>query len=87
MAIGEWLELITAFLILFCILWWIEIGLKKLVYMLQGKCPKRRICTNSQCKIGSWCTKYQRHADIYKNTMEVMREAHIREKHQSGNKE
>lgn len=80
MLIGEWLELATAFLVLFCIIWWIVIGLKKLIYMFQGKCPKGRICKNSRCKIGAWCIKYQRHADAYKNAMESIRESRIKDK-------
>lgn len=87
MVIGGLFELAAVFMVLFCIAWWIAIGLKKLVYMFQGKCPKGRICKDSQCKIGSWCIKYQRHSDVYKNAMESMREAHIRDKHRHGNKE
>lgn len=87
MAISEWFELAVVFLVLFCIFWWIEIGIKKLIYIFQRKCPKGRICKDSQCKIGIWCIKYQRHADVYKNAMESMREARMREKNEHGNKE
>ena len=87
MRISDWFEPAVVLLILFCIFWWIWIGLKKLVYMFQGKCPKGRICMNPQCKVRSWCTKYQRHADVYKSVMESIREANINERRKQGNKE
>lgn len=83
MGFGEWCGAATVLLVILCIFWWIVIWLKMLVYMLQGRCPKGRVCTDSQCKLGAWCKKYQRHDDI----LESMMELRIKEENRHNDKE
>ena len=76
----EWLNQVEVGIFLAIILGWVCIGIQKLRNVLKGRCPKGRICENSDCAIGAWCEKLQRHENAFKNALELIREAEREEK-------
>ena len=77
---NEWIEFLMILLILGCAISWAIIGIGILICRMKGKCPKARICKDSKCRWGIWCTKHQRYADKEKYLFEQLREYTINAK-------
>lgn len=74
---------LTGFLMLLviigCAVGWIIIGIGILKCRIEGRCPKGRICKNSECRWCAWCEKHQRYSNKFKYLYEVLRETKKRE--------
>ena len=70
----KWIEFLMILLIFGCIIDWVIIGIGILKCRMKKKCPKARICKDSKCQWGIWCTKHQRYADKEKYLFEQLRE-------------
>lgn len=77
---NELTEFLMFLFIISCIVGWIIIGIGILKCRIEGRCPKSRICKNSECQWGAWCEKHRRYYDKFKYISEIMREAKKREK-------
>ena len=73
-------EFLMLLFIISCAVGWIIIGIGILKCRIEGRCPKGRICKNSECRWGTWCEKHQRYADNYKYLAELLRELKEKEK-------
>lgn len=67
-------EFLMFLLIIGSIVGWIIIGIGILKYRIEGRCPKGRMCKNSECRWSAWCEKHQRYSDKYKYLSEKLRE-------------
>lgn len=72
--VDELLVFLMILLIIGCAIGWIFIGIRILKCRIDGRCPKGRICKNSECRWGTWCEKYQRYSDKFKYLSEILRE-------------
>lgn len=77
---NELTEFLMFLLIIGCAVGWIIIGIGILHCRIKGRCPKGRICKNSQCRWGAWCEKHQRYTDDFKRLAELVRELKEKEK-------
>lgn len=77
---NELLEFLMFLMIIGSIVGWIIIGIGILKYRIEGRCPKSRMCKNSECRWCAWCEKHQRYSDKYKYLSEILREKKKREK-------
>lgn len=68
------IEFLMLLMIISCAIGWIIIGIGILKCRKDGKCPKGRICKNSECQWGAWCEKYNRYSDKNKYLFEILRE-------------
>lgn len=76
-------DLLMLVIILSSFFGWIIIYIGIWKYRRNGRCPKSRICKDSECKWGTWCKKYDRYVDQQKYLCEILREQKKREKNLS----
>lgn len=76
---NELIEFLMLLLIFGCAIGWIIIGIGILKCRINGRCPKGRICKNSECRWCAWCEKNQRYSDKIQYIFEIMREMEKRE--------
>lgn len=76
---NEVTEFLMLLFIIGCAVGWIIIGIGILRCRMGGRCPKGRICKNTECRWGAWCEKHQRYSDKFKYICEIMREAKKKE--------
>lgn len=77
---NEFTDFLMLLVIVGCAVGWIIIGIGILKCRMEGRCPKGRICKNSECLWGAWCVKHQRYADDFKRLSELVRELKEKQK-------
>ena len=77
---SELLDLLMLLTILSSIVGWIVVFIGRLKCRRDGRCPKSRICKDTECKWGLWCNKYDRYSDKQKYLAEILRELEKKEK-------
>ena len=71
---NEFTDFLMLLEIVGCAVGWIIIGIGIL------RCPKDRICKNSECQWGAWCKKHRRYTDDFERLAELVRELKAKQK-------